>query len=85
MADLVLQPVGSSGDRVTRTLACPSNTVATGGGATSGANRDIYINATGPTSSPVHDPNTWFTSVQNFRGEQVNVRYYARCCRVSGF
>lgn len=84
VADLVLQPVGSTGDRAVRTLSCPAGSVATGGGATSGSNRDIYINATGPTSSPVNDPNTWFTSVQNFRAEQVNVRFYARCCRVPG-
>ncbi len=73
-----------SGERATATLACPSNSVATGGGATSSFNEGLFINATGPTSGTATDPNTWFTSAENFRSDEIAVRFYARCCRVPG-
>lgn len=71
-----------AGERATATLSCPSNSVATGGGATSSFNEGLFINATGPTSGTGIDPNTWFTSAENYRSGGINVRFYARCCRV---
>ena len=76
----------ASGQRMTRTLSCPAGTVAVSGGATASVNTGLYINATGPTSGTAVDPNTWFTSMENYAspvgGIGPSVRFYARCCRV---
>ena len=82
--DRFVDKVLVAGERATATVSCPSSAFATGGGATASENSDLFINATGPTSGLVDNPNTWFTSAENFRSFDIGVRFYARCCRVPG-